>query len=110
MGIVGKVAKILGPRGLLPNKKIGTVTFDVDQVVKDLKKGRISFRNDKGGVVHMPFGRVSFGEDKLLENLSFLMKALVSCKPATSKGKFVRKVTISSSMGVGISINPDEVA
>jgi large subunit ribosomal protein L1 len=110
MGVVGKVAKILGPRGLLPNKKIGTVTFDVGTVVGDLKKGRISFRNDKGGIVHMPFGRVSFGEEKLLENLSYLIKALSSCKPATSKGKFIRKVTISSSMGVGIAINSDEVA
>jgi large subunit ribosomal protein L1 len=109
MGAVGRVAKFLGPRGLLPNKKVGTVTFDVATIVSDLKKGRVSFRNDKTGVLHAPFGKVSFGSDKLIENLSSLVKAVKSSKPATSKGKFIRKITISSTMGVGVSINPDEV-
>ncbi len=109
MGAVGRVAKFLGPRGLLPNKKVGTVTFDVAGIVSDLKKGRVSFRNDKTGVLHAPFGKVSFGSDKLIENLSSLVKAVKSSKPATSKGKFIRKITISSTMGVGVSINPDEV-
>jgi large subunit ribosomal protein L1 len=109
MGLVGKVAKILGPRGLLPNKKVGTVTFDVASIVSDLKKGRVSFRNDKGGVVHAPFGKVSFGADKLLENLSALLKSIQSSKPATAKGKFIRKVSISSTMGVGVTINQDEI-
>ena len=109
MAFVGKVAKILGPRGLLPNKKIGTVTFDVDKIVGDLKKGRISFRNDKGGIVHMPFGKISFGVEKLLENLAYLVRAVQASKPPTAKGKFIKKITISSSMGVGISINPDEI-
>ncbi len=109
MGAVGRVAKFLGPRGLLPNKKVGTVTFDIASIVSDLKKGRVSFRNDKTGVLHAPFGRVSFGSDKLIENLSSLVKAVKSSKPATSKGKFIRKITISSTMGVGISINPDEL-
>lgn len=109
MGPVGKVAKILGPRGLLPNKKVGTVTFDVASIVSDLKKGRVSFRNDKGGVVHAPFGKVSFGAQKLLENLTALVKSIQGNKPPTSKGKFLKKVTISSTMGVGVTINPDEI-
>lgn len=109
MGVVGRVAKILGPRGLLPNKKIGTVTFDVASIVSDLKKGRVSFRNDKTGVLHAPFGKVSFGAQKLAENLTAFMQALRSNKPSTSKGKFVRKVTISSTMGIGVQINADEI-
>lgn len=109
MAAVGRVAKFLGPRGLLPNKKVGTVTFDVASIVSDLKKGRVSFRNDKTGVLHAPFGKVSFGSDKLIENLASLVKAVKSSKPATSKGKFIRKITISSTMGIGLSINPDEI-
>jgi large subunit ribosomal protein L1 len=110
MGIVGKVAKFLGPRGLLPNKKVGTVTFDIAGIVADLKKGRVSFRNDKAGIVHAPFGKVSFGADKLTENLAALMQAVKASKPPTSKGKYIKKLTVSSTMGVGISVNPDEVA
>jgi len=110
MGLVGKVAKTLGPRGLLPNKKVGTVTFDITSIVQDLKKGRVSFRNDKAGVVHAPFGKVSFGADKLIENLTSFVQALRSNKPSTSKGKYIRKITVSSTMGVGIIINPDEIA
>jgi len=110
MGMVGKVARILGPRGLLPNKKTGTVTFDVASIVKDLKKGRVSFRNDKGGVLHAPFGKASFGVDKLYENLAALMRAVKSSKPPSSKGKFIRKLTISSTMGVGVGLNPDELS
>lgn len=108
MGIVGKIAKILGPKGLLPNVKVGTVTFDIASIVSDLKQGRVSFRNDKGGVLHAPFGKVSFGVDKLQTNLASLLKSLQSCKPASSKGKFMRKVVISSTMGVGIQVSPDE--
>lgn len=110
MGLVGKVAKILGPRGLVPNKKTGTVTFDVADVVADLKKGRLFFKNDKNGIVHFSFGRVSFDAAQLAENLQAFMKALISSKPPSSKGKFIRKVTVSSTMGVGVPINPDEVA
>ena len=106
---VGKLAKILGPRGLLPNKKVGTVTENVASIISDLKKGRVSFRNDKGGVLHASFGKVSFGADKLQENLMVLVKAIKSAKPASSKGKFVKKIVISSSMGVGVTLNPDEV-
>lgn len=110
MGVVGKVAKILGPRGLLPNNKIGTVTFNLAGIITDLKKGRLSYRNDKGGMVHAPFGKVSFGVDKLHENLVALIKSIQASKPATSKGKFLKRLTISSTMGVGVSINPDEVS
>ncbi len=110
MGAVGRVAKVLGPRGLLPNKKVGTVTFDVTSIVNDLKRGRVSFRNDKTGVLHAPFGKVSFGPEKLLQNLQSLVQSVRTNKPQTSKGKFIRKLTISSTMGVGITINPDEIA
>jgi len=109
MGLVGKVAKILGPRGLVPNKKNGTVTFSVTSVVEDLKRGRQFFKNDKNGAVHFSFGRVSFDAQKLQENLTAFVRALASTKPPSSKGKFLKKMTISSSMGVGININPEEL-
>jgi len=109
MGMVGKVAKILGPRGLLPNKKIGTVTFEVASIVSDLKKGRVSYRNDKGGVIHAPFGRVSFGEDKLKENLAELIHSIKANRPASAKGKFIKKIVISSTMGVGVTLSSDEI-
>lgn len=109
MVMVGKVAKALGPRGLLPNKKLGTVTFDVGPVVADLKRGRVFFKNDKGGLVHFSFGRVSFDAQKLHENLVVFMKALAAAKPASSKGKFLRKATLSSTMGVGVQVNPEEL-
>jgi large subunit ribosomal protein L1 len=109
MGLVGKLAKLLGPRGLLPNKKVGTVTFDVGPVVVDLKKGRAFFKNDKSGYVNFSFGKKSFDVEKLHDNLVAFTKALASSKPASSKGKFLRKMTISSTMGVGIAISPDEV-
>ncbi|MFC1841627.1 50S ribosomal protein L1 [Candidatus Dependentiae bacterium] len=108
MGMVGKLAKILGPRGLLPNKKTGTVTFDVGDVVKELKKGKAFFKNDKSGLIHFSFGKVSFDLEKLKENLLSFVKMLMASKPASSKGKFLKKMTISSSMGVGIPVNPDE--
>jgi len=108
MGMVGKLARQLGPRGLLPNKKIGTVTFDVASIVSELKQGRVFFKNDKSALVHFSFGRVSFDADKLHQNLLAFIKALIASKPATSKGKFLKKVTVASSMGVGVSINPDE--
>lgn len=109
MGLVGKLAKILGPRGLLPNKKLGTVTFDVAGVVADLKKGQLFFKNDKNGIVHFSIGKVSFDEGKLYDNLVVFMKGLASAKPSSSKGKFLKKVTISSTMGPGIVVSPDEI-
>jgi len=109
MGLVGKVAKILGPRGLLPNKKLGTVSFDVESVVKDLKRGQLFFKNDKSGIVHFAIGKVSFGANELYDNLVAFIKALSAAKPSSSKGKFLRKVTLSSTMGPGLAINPDEL-
>lgn len=109
MGMVGKVAKILGPRGLLPNKKLGTVTLDVAGMVSDLKRGRLFFKNDKNGIVHFPVGKVSFDIAKLHENLEAFIKALVMAKPAAAKGKYLRKLSVSSTMGVGVPMNPDEL-
>lgn len=109
MGAVGKLAKILGPRGLLPNKKIGTVTFDVAHIVKELKSGRVFFKNDKNAIVHFSLGKVSFEEKALKENVLAFVKALMASKPASSKGKFIKKLTISSTMGVGSTILVDEL-
>lgn len=109
MGMVGKVARILGPRGLLPNKKVGTVTFDVAAIVGELKKGRVSYKNDKGGLLHAPFGKVSFGAEKLAENLTALLRGVRASKPATSKGKFIKKVVVSSTMGVGVQLNVEDI-
>lgn len=109
MAAVGKLAKLLGPRGLLPNKKLGTVTFDVADIVQDLKKGRQFFKNDKAGLVHFSFGRISFDVDKLKDNLVTFVKALVAVKPSSAKGKYLKKMTITSTMGIGIQISADEI-
>ena len=109
MGKVGQVAKVLGPRGLLPNAKIGTVTFDVGSIVTDLNKDRLSYRNDKAGIIHVGFGKVSFGAQKLVDNFSALIKAIQASKPATSKGKYFKKVVVSSTMGPGVAVNPDAI-
>jgi large subunit ribosomal protein L1 len=110
MGAVGQLAKLLGPRGLLPNKKLGTVTFDVAPVIQDLKKGRVFFKNDKQGLVHFTIGKVSFDINKLCDNLTAFMKALVQSRPATAKGKFLRKASLSSTMSVGLRLGLDEFA
>jgi len=109
MGTVGKLAKQLGPRGLLPNKKVGTVTFEVATIVKELKSGRVFFKNDKSAVVHFSLGKLSFDAEKLKDNVRVFLKALASSKPASSKGKFIKKVTLSSTMGVGTCVNADDV-
>ncbi len=109
MGAVGKLAKILGPKGLLPNKKLGTVTFDVGTIVSELKKGRAFFKNDKQGIVHFSFGKKSFGEDALYDNFSAFLKALQGAKPPTSKGKYIKKVNISSTMGPGVFVSPEDL-
>lgn len=109
MGAIGKLAKQLGPRGLLPNKKVGTVTFDVDFIVKELKSGRAFFKNDKNAIVHFSLGKISFDNDRLKDNIRAFLKALSSSKPAASKGKFIKKVTLSSTMGIGNCINAEDV-
>lgn len=105
MGQVGKLGKILGPRGLMPNPKLGTVTFDVGKAVRESKAGKIEYRNDKGGVVHAPIGKLSFDKEKLIENALALLKSLVRAKPSTSKGKYIKKVSMSSTMGPGLKID-----
>ena len=105
MKSVGKLGKLLGPRGLMPNPKTGTVTLDVGKAVKEVKAGKVEFRVDKNGVIHAPFGKLSFAEPNLVQNAQALIDAVVRAKPTTSKGKYLRRVTISSTMGPGIDID-----
>jgi len=105
MRSVGKLGKVLGPRGLMPNPKTGTVTVDVATAVKEVKAGKVEFRVDKTGVIHVPFGKVSFAADKLCENANTLLSAVVKAKPAAAKGKYVRSATICSTMGPGVSLD-----
>lgn len=107
---IGVLAKILGPKGLLPNKKLGTVTQNVAAVVTDLKKGKSFFKNDKQGIVHFTIGKVSFDVNQLHENFVTFLKTLAASKPASSKGKFIKKITISSSMGPGIGVNLEQLS
>ena len=109
MGEVGKLGRILGPRGLMPNPKSGTVTFDVAKAVQELKAGKIEFRVDKGSNVHAPVGKASFTEDKLLENTSVFIRELVRAKPAAAKGHYIKSLTLSSTMGPGIDLDPTAV-
>ena len=105
MRSVGKLGKVLGPRGLMPNPKTGTVTMDVAQAVKEVKMGKVEFRVDKTGVIHVPVGKVSFETPKLLENASSLIQAVIKAKPAAAKGKYVKSVTICSTMGPGVHLD-----
>jgi len=109
MGEVGKLGRVLGPRGLMPNPKSGTVTFDVAKAVKELKAGKIEFRVDKGANVHAPVGKASFSEDKLLENARTFLRELVRAKPAAAKGAYLKSLTLSSTMGPPISLDPTAV-
>ena len=106
MSVVGRLGKILGPRGLMPNPKAGTVTFDIERTIKELKAGRIEFRVDKTSIVHVPIGRISFDEARLQDNLNAFAEALIKAKPAAAKGQYMRSVNICSTMGPGIKINP----
>lgn len=105
MGLVGKLGKILGPRGLMPNPKLGTVTFDIAKAVKEIKAGKVEYRAEKAGIVHVPIGKVSFDSKKLRENVKAIIESIVKAKPATSKGKYLKKLSISSTMGPGISVD-----
>lgn len=109
MGVVGKLGRILGPRGLMPNPKSGTVTFDIAQAVKDVKAGQIEFRVEKAGIVHCPIGKRSFPVEKLTENARALLDMLIRMKPATSKGQYVRSAAISSTMGIGVKLDPTAI-
>ena len=109
MGQVGKLGKILGPRKLMPNAKLGTVTFDISRTVSELKGGKIEFRVEKTGVVHAPIGKKSFGTEKLMQNLGSLFDALVRAKPVSSKGTYLKTIALSTTMGPGVKIDPNDV-
>jgi large subunit ribosomal protein L1 len=109
MGSVGKIGKILGPRGLMPNPKVGTVTFEVANAVKELKAGKVEFRVEKAGIVHSPVGKVSFGAEKLRENVNALLETIIKLKPASSKGIYIKSISLSSTMGVGVKIDPLDI-
>jgi len=106
MGTVSKLGKILGPRGLMPNPKVGTVTFDVAKAIREIKAGKVEFRVEKAGIVHVPVGKVSFGFDRLLENIRTLLETILRVKPPTSKGIYLRSITLSTTMGPGVKIDP----
>lgn len=110
MGVVGRLGKILGPKGLMPNPKVGTVTLDVAQAVQEIKAGKIEYRTDKAGNVHLPVGKLSFADDNLLENYFTLIDTIVKAKPAAAKGQYIRNITLSSTMGPGIRVNASRVA
>lgn len=105
MGLVGRIAKVLGPRGLMPNPKSGTVTMDVIKAINDVKAGKVEYRLDKNNIIHVSIGKASFGAEKLMDNFDALMTALVKAKPAAAKGTYLRSVTVSSTMGPGIKVN-----
>lgn len=105
MGSVGKIGKILGPRGLMPNAKTGTVTFDIARAVNELKSGKIDFRVEKAGIVHVPMGKVSFGVDKIVQNFAAFLETILRLKPASSKGTYIKSIAISTTMGPGIKID-----
>jgi len=109
MGTVGKIGKLLGPRGLMPNPKVGTVTFDVARAVDESKSGKVEYRVEKAGIVHAPVGKVSFDVEKLKENVLSLMDALMKAKPQTAKGTYLKKVSISSTMGPGVNVDIPEL-
>ncbi len=105
MGLVGKLGKVLGPRGLMPNPKLGTVTFDVAKAVKEIKAGKVEYKNEKAGIVHVPIGKVSFDKQKLVENAMAVIDSVIKTKPPTSKGKYLKKVAVSATMGPGVSVD-----
>ena len=109
MGSVGKIAKILGPRGLMPNPKVGTVTFEIANAVKELKAGKVEFRVEKAGIVHSPVGKMSFGAEKLRENINALLETIIKLKPASSKGTYIKSISISSTMGAGVKVDPLDI-
>ena len=109
MGVVGRLGRVLGPKGLMPNPKSGTVTFDVAKAIADIKAGKVEYRVDKTAIIHCPIGKASFGSEKLMENFHTLMDAIVKAKPAAAKGQYIKSVSVSSTMGPGAKINPTKV-
>lgn len=109
MGIVGRLGRVLGPKGLMPNPKSGTVTFDVEKAIAEIKAGKVEYRVDKTAIIHVPIGRKSFGIEKIAENYNVLMEAVVKAKPAAAKGQYIKSVALASTMGPGVKINPGKV-
>ena len=110
MGVVGRLGRVLGPKGLMPNPKSGTVTFDVAKAIDEIKAGKVEYRLDKTNIIHVPVGKVSFGGEKLAENFAALMDAIVKAKPAAAKGQYLRSVAVASTMGPGVKINPAKIS
>ena len=110
MGVVGRLGRVLGPKGLMPNPKSGTVTFDVTKAVEEIKAGKVEYRLDKNNIVHVPVGKVSFGGEKLAENFNVLMNAIIKAKPSAAKGQYLRSISVTSTMGPGVKINPARVS
>ena len=110
MGVVGRLGKVLGPKGLMPNPKAGTVTMNVEQAIKDSKAGRIEYRLDKTNIIHCPLGKVSFGAEKIEDNFNALMTAILKAKPAAAKGQYVRSCVVASTMGPGVKVNPAKLS
>lgn len=109
MGVVGRLGRVLGPKGLMPNPKSGTVTFDVTKAIAEIKAGKVEYRVDKTAIIHVPIGKRSFGAEKLSENFHAIMEAVVKAKPAAAKGQYIKSVSVSSTMGPGVKINPAKV-
>jgi large subunit ribosomal protein L1 len=109
MGLVGKLGKVLGPRGLMPNPKLGTVTFDIAKAVNEIKAGKVEYKVEKAGIVHVPVGKISFDKEKLVENTLAILKSVAKAKPSTSKGKYIKRITLSSTMGPGVKIDVAKV-
>ena len=109
MGLVGRLGRVLGPKGLMPNPKSGTVTFEVEKAINEIKAGKVEYRLDKTNIIHVPVGKVSFGKEKLAENFHALMEAVVKAKPSAAKGQYLRSVVVTSTMGPGVKINPARV-
>ena len=110
MGVVGKIGRILGPKGLMPNPKSGTVTFDLEKAINDIKAGKVEYRVDKAAIINVPIGKVSFGPEKLNENFKVLIQAIIKARPAAAKGKYLKSVTLSTTMGPGIKLNGQKLA
>lgn len=110
MGVVGRLGRVLGPKGLMPNPKSGTVTMDVSRAIQDIKAGKIEYRLDKTNIIHCPIGKASFGQEKLADNFHTLMDAVVRAKPPAAKGQYLRGITLASTMGPGIKINPARIS
>ena len=110
MGVVGRLGRVLGPKGLMPNPKSGTVTFDVAKAIDEIKAGKVEYRLDKSNIIHVAIGKVSFGGEKLAENFNVLMNAIIKAKPSAAKGQYLRSISVTSTMGPGVKINPARVS